>query len=45
VDAQNNRESVEMEEEGNGFRRHDASSILSPKYVKMIRDSVFKDQA
>lgn len=44
VDAQNNGDSVVIEEEGNGFRRHDASSILSPTYVKMIRDSVFKDQ-
>jgi hypothetical protein len=44
VDAQNNGESEHIEEEGNGFRRHDASSILSPTYVKMIRDSVFKDQ-
>ena len=26
------------EEEGTSFRRPDASSILSPTYVKMIRD-------
>ncbi len=43
IDAQLMKEGEE--EEGTSFRRPDAQSILSPTYVKMIRDQVFKDQA
>ena len=46
LDSQNlDKETVVDYEEGqSSFRRHDPSSILSPTYVKMIRDSVFKEQ-